>query len=61
MLFWAAFILTRPLGTVFGDFLDNPVAAGGLVLSRYTASAVLLVFILVCLLVFRQRAAPQSH
>ncbi len=45
-LFWAAFILTRPLGAVLGDFLDKPLRAGGLALSRYTASAVLLAFII---------------
>ncbi|HVR82444.1 MAG TPA: hypothetical protein VHF02_10255, partial [Luteimonas sp.] len=45
LLFWAAFVLTRPLGAVVGDFLDKPASAGGLELSRYTASAVLLVFI----------------
>lgn len=56
-LFWAAFILTRPLGAVVGDFLDKPVAAGGLALSRYSASAALLVFIVLCLLLFRQRAS----
>jgi uncharacterized membrane-anchored protein len=56
-LFWAAFILTRPLGAVVGDFLDKPVAAGGLALSRYTASAVLLVLIAVCIVVFPKRAA----
>ena len=44
-LFWAAFILTRPLGAVVGDFLDKPVSQGGLALSRYSASAVLLVLI----------------
>src|SRR5262249_58779870 len=44
-LFWVAFILTRPLGAVVGDFLDKPVSAGGLALSRYSASAALLVFI----------------
>lgn len=60
-LFWAAFILTRPLGAVVGDFLDKPVSAGGLALSRYSASAVLLLFILACLLLFRQRAAERSH
>ena len=58
-LFWAAFILTRPLGAVVGDFLDKPVANGGLELSRYTASAVLLVFIVGCILLFRQRAGRQ--
>ncbi len=44
-LFWAAFILTRPLGAAVGDFLDKPHASGGLALSRYTASAVLVAFI----------------
>ena len=57
VLFWTAFILTRPLGAVVGDFLDKPVAAGGLALSRYTASAVLLAFILLCIVLFRQRSA----
>jgi uncharacterized membrane-anchored protein len=56
-LFWAGFILTRPLGAVVGDFLDKPVSAGGLALSRYSASAALLLFIAACLLLFRQRAA----
>ncbi len=55
-LFWAAFILTRPLGAVVGDFLDKPVSAGGLAMSRYSASAVLLVIIIVCVLLFEQRA-----
>lgn len=41
VLFWAAFILTRPLGAVVGDFLDKPTSNGGLALSRYSASAVL--------------------
>ena len=60
-LFWAAFILTRPLGAVVGDFLDKPRAAGGLELSRYVASATLLALIVLCLLIFKQRAARQSH
>src|SRR5258707_3708378 len=60
-LFWAAFILTRPLGAVVGDFLDKPVDHGGLALSRYTASAALLVFILACIFFFPQRAAKQTH
>lgn len=55
-LFWAAFVLTRPLGAVVGDFLDKPIHNGGLALSRYTASAVLLAFIVVCLIAFPQRA-----
>lgn len=60
-LFWAAFILTRPLGAVVGDFLDKPVSAGGLALSRYTASAALFVFILLSILLFKQRAGKTVH
>jgi uncharacterized membrane-anchored protein len=59
-LFWAAFILTRPLGAVVGDFLDKPISAGGMAMSRYSASAALAVFISALLLVFRQRAAEGS-
>lgn len=61
LLFWAAFVTTRPLGAVVGDFLDKPLDHGGLALSRYTASATLLVIIAVCLLLFRHRAAAESH
>jgi uncharacterized membrane-anchored protein len=60
-LFWAAFIVTRPLGAVVGDFLDKPVGDGGLALSRYSASAALLLFIGACLLLFQQRAATKTH
>jgi len=60
-LFWAAFILTRPLGAVVGDFLDKPLNAGGLALSRYTASAVLLTFVALCLWLFPQKAASKAH
>lgn len=56
-LFWAAFILTRPLGAVVGDFLDKPISEGGLALSRYWASAALVVFIIACILFFPQRPA----
>lgn len=56
-LFWAAFILTRPLGAVVGDFLDKPHSSGGLALSRYAASAALLAVIVTCILIFPQRAA----
>ena len=61
LLFWAAFILTRPLGAVVGDFLDKPLSAGGLALSRYSASAALFAFMLGCLLLFKQRAAKAAH
>lgn len=56
LLFWAAFILTRPLGAVVGDFLDKPLSQGGLNLSRYSASAALLALVVACLVIFRQRA-----
>jgi uncharacterized membrane-anchored protein len=56
VLFWAAFILTRPLGAVVGDFLDKPLSAGGLALSRFSASASLIVIIIACILLFPQRA-----
>ncbi|MEZ2311757.1 hypothetical protein AB6809_34650 [Paraburkholderia sp. RCC_158] len=61
LLFWAAIILTRPLGAVVGDFLDKPLSAGGLALSRYSASATLLAFMLTAILLFRQRAARTTH
>ena len=61
VLFWAAFILTRPLGAVVGDFLDKPLDKGGLAMSRYTASAVLLVLIAALVLLLRQRAAKRAH
>jgi uncharacterized membrane-anchored protein len=61
LLFWAAFVLTRPLGAVLGDFLDKPVAAGGLALSRYSATAVLLAFLVGGILLFRHRAGRSAH
>lgn len=61
ILFWAAFILTRPLGAVVGDFLDKPLSAGGLALSRYSASAALFAFNLCSILLFKQRAARTAH
>ncbi len=60
-LFWSAFILTRPLGAVVGDLLDKPVSAGGLALSRYTASAALLALIVFCIAVFSRKPAQQGH
>src|SRR6185437_9062736 len=56
LLFWAAFILTRPLGATVGDLLDKPVHDGGLALSRPLASAVIAVFIVACVLILPQRA-----
>jgi uncharacterized membrane-anchored protein len=56
LLFWAAFILTRPLGATVGDFLDKPVNHGGLALSRPLASAVIGAFILAGILLLPQRA-----
>jgi len=58
-LFWAAFILTRPLGATVGDFLDKPLSAGGLDWSRPLASAAIAGFIVLCLLTLPQRAG--SH
>ena len=57
LLFWAAFILTRPLGAVVGDFLDKPISAGGLALSRYSASLTLTTLIVACIIFIPQRAA----
>ena len=60
-LFWVAFILTRPLGAVVGDFLDKPIAKGGLALSRYTASLALMVVIVALILIFPQKPASKAH
>ena len=61
LLFWAAFVLTRPLGAVVGDFLDKPAAQGGLEFSRYTATGVLLLAIVILIVALPQRAAQKSH
>jgi uncharacterized membrane-anchored protein len=61
VLFWAAFILTRPLGAVVGDFLDKPINEGGLALSRYSASIALLGVIVAGILLVKQRAAERAH
>ena len=61
VLFWAAFILTRPLGAVVGDFLDKPVNQGGLALSRYSASATLIVLIVAFTLIFMHKPAKGTH
>jgi len=60
-LFWVAFVLTRPLGAVVGDFLDKPVANGGLALSRYGASGVLLVAMAAIVMLAPQRPAEHAH
>lgn len=61
VLFWLAFVLTRPLGAVVGDFLDKPIAQGGLEFSRYSATGILLVAIIALVFVLPQRAATKSH
>jgi uncharacterized membrane-anchored protein len=61
LLFWIAFILTRPLGATVGDFLDKPLATGGLALSRYTASIALLIVIVALILIFPQKPASKAH
>lgn len=61
ILFWAAFVLTRPLGAVVGDFLDKPIAQGGLEFSRYTATGALLAAISILIVVLPQRAATKGH
>ena len=61
LLFWTAFILTRPLGATVGDFLDKPIMEGGLALSRYTASIALLLVIVVLILILPQKPASKAH
>jgi len=56
LLFWSAFILTRPLGATLGDLLDKPLANGGFAISRYTASAILAAVILACVFLIPQKA-----
>ena len=56
LLFWAAFILSRPFGATVGDILDKPMNQGGLALSRPLASAAIAAAIVVCLIILPQRA-----
>jgi uncharacterized membrane-anchored protein len=56
LLFWSAFILTRPLGATVGDFLDKPIASGGLAFGRFYASAILAALIIGLIVVLPQRA-----
>ena len=58
-LFWAAFVLTRPLGATVGDFLDKPVAHGGLALSRPLASLVIAAVMVALVLILPQK--PGRH
>jgi uncharacterized membrane-anchored protein len=60
-LFWAAFILTRPLGATVGDFLDKPMASGGLEFSRPVASGVLAIVIVALILLVPQRPGSQAR
>lgn len=59
LLFWAAFILTRPLGATLGDLLDKPLSSGGLALSRYAASAVIAALIIGAIVLLPQKAERQ--
>jgi uncharacterized membrane-anchored protein len=61
ILFWAAFILTRPLGAVLGDLMDKPIGSGGMALSRYAASGALLALMALCIAVFPQKAATRNY
>ena len=56
LLFWLAFILTRPLGATLGDLLDKPLAEGGLAISRFYASAILAVLIVALIILLPQKA-----
>jgi uncharacterized membrane-anchored protein len=56
LLFWVAFILTRPFGATLGDFLDKPIRDGGLNFSRPLASGIIAVFMILCLFILPQRA-----
>jgi uncharacterized membrane-anchored protein len=60
LLFWSAFILTRPLGATVGDFLDKPVANGGLAVGRFYASAILAALIVALIVLLPQRAGKHS-
>jgi uncharacterized membrane-anchored protein len=60
LLFWAAFILTRPLGATLGDFLDKPLQNGGLAFSRFYATAILAAIILACIAFLPQRAGSHA-
>jgi uncharacterized membrane-anchored protein len=56
VLFWAAFILTRPLGATLGDLMDKPIALGGFAIDRFLASAILGGFIVLAILLTERRS-----
>ncbi len=60
-LFWAAFILTRPLGATVGDFLDKPLDHGGLALSRPLATAVIAAAMILCIALFPKNASGSAE
>jgi len=60
-LFWAAFILTRPLGATVGDFLDKPVDEGGLAMSRPIATAIIALLMVIGIFILRQRDAYENR
>jgi uncharacterized membrane-anchored protein len=61
LLFWAAFIISRPFGAVFGNLFDKPVERGGFGISRLLLTTILLVVMIVCLVVLPQRAKARSE
>ena len=61
LLFWGAFILTRPLGATLGDLIDKPLEEGGLEFSRFKASAVLAAIIIACIVLFPQKAGKHPE
>lgn len=61
LLFWSAFILTRPLGATLGDLLDKPIDQGGLAVGRFLASAILATFIVACILFLPQKAGKHPE
>ena len=61
LLFWSAFILTRPVGATVGDLLTKPIASGGLNLSRISSSLVITIFMIGCILFMSQRAGGHSQ
>lgn len=61
VIFWAAFIITRPFGAVLGNFFDKPAASGGLGVNRFVACGVMLALIVLSLFIFPQRAAESAN